>query len=226
MKPINTLLSGVAAIALMATPALAQSTDADLSADTETKIITEDGDMSANSSVDAETNDASEEIAEAADATGDAIAEGAEATADATGDAIDAAADQTEEWANEAGEAMEDTTDEIASDMETLGDAVAPSTLTAGALVGTEVMGDTGETIGEVDNVVLVQGKEMAVVGVGGFLGLGEHDVALPLEELTVEGEQLHAAGYTKEELESMAEFDAEAATEVNDDEPVMLGAS
>ena len=95
--------------------------------------------------------------------------------------------------------------------------------------VGFEVAAENGEVIGEVDNVVLVDGSEMAVVGIGGFLGLGEHDVALPLTDLTADAAddtKLKASGYTKAQLEAMAEFDPEAADEVSADAPVMLGKS
>lgn len=226
MKPINTLLSGVAALALLATPVMAQSTDAGLSAETNTTIATGNDGMTANSDTKTHTDDLGDELSDATSATGDAIERGADATANAAGEAWDATKETASDMAQGTGEAIENGTDKMASGMESLGDAVAPSTATAGTLIGTEVTSDSGETIGEVDNVVLVQGKEMAVVGVGGFLGLGEHDVALPLEELSSDGEQLHASGYTKEQLESMAEFNPETATEVNAEEPVMLGKS
>lgn len=137
------------------------------------------------------------------------------------------------EGVDETGEYISDTATELADNVEGTVeegvDSMTPATLTAGTLVGYEVAAEDGEIIGEVDNVVMVNGSEMAVVGIGGFLGLGEHDVALPLTDLATDASdetKLKAAGYTKAQLEAMAEFDPEAAEEISDDEPVMLGAS
>lgn len=80
-------------------------------------------------------------------------------------------------------------------------------------LVGTRVVNDAGETIGEVDNFGLSSDEQIvAIVGIGGFLGMGEHSVALPLDQLTFDGEQLLLSGVTREELEAMPEYDEGAA--------------
>ena len=52
-------------------------------------------------------------------------------------------------------------------------------------LLGMKVLVDGDGDIGEIEDLVRSSGEVMAVVGVGGFLGLGEHDVALPLAEFT-----------------------------------------
>lgn len=84
-------------------------------------------------------------------------------------------------------------------------------------LIGMNVVSDTGEDVGEVDNFVLIDDTLRAVVGVGGFLGLGEHEVALDLSELQFDGENL-VVSYTKEELEAMPEYTEETqATALNE---------
>lgn len=95
-----------------------------------------------------------------------------------------------------------------------------------GALIGADVASATGDTIGEIDDVVQMNGETMAVVGVGGFLGLGEHDVALPLTELALNGETVTAMGYTRDQLEAMAEFNAETAISLEADQVIELGQS
>lgn len=57
---------------------------------------------------------------------------------------------------------------------------------TAQTLIGKSVENNNGETLGEVNNVILNEkGKVVAItVGVGGFLGLGEKDVGVPFEAL------------------------------------------
>lgn len=58
----------------------------------------------------------------------------------------------------------------------------------ASNLIGASVMGPDNKTIGEINDVVLDQTgtAEAAIVGVGGFLGVGEKDVAVPFKSLQV----------------------------------------
>jgi hypothetical protein len=61
------------------------------------------------------------------------------------------------------------------------------------SVVGKMLYGAGGEEIGEIDRVVYsrsAMGPE-AVVGVGGFLGIGERDVTIPLAAIAVEGDRL-----------------------------------
>ncbi|MGR3539954.1 MAG: PRC-barrel domain-containing protein [Hasllibacter sp.] len=74
-------------------------------------------------------------------------------------------------------------------------------------LVGMDVLAADGEDIGEIDNIGLMGDRLVAIVGVGGFLGLGEHDVALPLERFTMTGEGA-MVNMSATLLESMDEYD------------------
>lgn len=58
----------------------------------------------------------------------------------------------------------------------------------ASELRGTRVYGANDENVGEIDDLVLTTDGEIAaaVVGVGGFLGLGEKNVAIPFSELEI----------------------------------------
>lgn len=82
--------------------------------------------------------------------------------------------------------------------------------MTADELMGKTVYGSNGEEIGEVDQVVVGrEGAPAAIVGVGGFLGIGEHDVAIPLDQLQPgEGDRL-TTGMTKDQIGSMESYDA-----------------
>ncbi len=53
----------------------------------------------------------------------------------------------------------------------------------ASKLIGTRVTGANNESIGEINDVLMDQsGRAHAVIiGVGGFLGIGEKDVAIPM---------------------------------------------
>ncbi len=76
--------------------------------------------------------------------------------------------------------------------------------------------GDDAENIGDVNDIVLgTDGKiEAVVVGVGGFLGIGEKDVAVDFAQLEWaerDGDRWLVAPMTKEQLETQAAFDRSA---------------
>ena len=90
----------------------------------------------------------------------------------------------------------------------------------ASNLIGTRVYNgtnDDAENIGSVKDIVIGNdGKaELVVIGVGGFLGMGEKDVALEyasLEWAERDGDMwLVASGQSREQLETQAEFDRAA---------------
>ena len=78
-------------------------------------------------------------------------------------------------------------------------------------LIGRDVLAAGGEDVGEIDNIGMLGDRIVAIVGVGGFLGLGEHDVAVPLERLSMVGDELMVEGMSAEMLESMDEYNADA---------------
>lgn len=58
----------------------------------------------------------------------------------------------------------------------------------ASNIIGTTVTDSRGESLGEVDDLVVnPQGRIEAVLSVGGVLGVGERLIALPMEELQIE---------------------------------------
>jgi sporulation protein YlmC with PRC-barrel domain len=79
----------------------------------------------------------------------------------------------------------------------------------ASELIGEDVYSANDERIGEVDDVVVSKsGKQpMAVIGVGGFLGIGEKKAAVPVDQLKVQGDKIVASGLTKESLKAQAEY-------------------
>jgi sporulation protein YlmC with PRC-barrel domain len=56
----------------------------------------------------------------------------------------------------------------------------------ASDLIGTRVVGANNESIGDINDVIMDRNGQImaAVVGVGGFLGIGEKDVAVPFNSL------------------------------------------
>jgi putative membrane protein len=77
-------------------------------------------------------------------------------------------------------------------------------------VLGAEVVNAAGEEIGEIEDVVLDQnGDYYAILSVGGFLGIGEKKVAVPLDELELGEDQVYLmTAATEEQLEQMPEYD------------------
>jgi len=55
--------------------------------------------------------------------------------------------------------------------------------MTVGDLVGLVAYDGTGRKIGEIDYVIDAPEGARAILGIGGFIGLGEYTVAMPLTE-------------------------------------------
>ena len=76
-------------------------------------------------------------------------------------------------------------------------------------LVGMDVLSASGNDVGEIDRLIRgTGGRLLAVVGVGGFLGLGEHDVAVPLDRFSMAEDGLMLDGLSEAQLEAMPEWD------------------
>jgi ribosomal 30S subunit maturation factor RimM len=93
--------------------------------------------------------------------------------------------------------------------------------MTVGDILGMRVIGANGNDVGEIDYIYQSASEGyMAVIGIGGFLGLGEHTVALPLGDFSVDSEQsaLLLDGRTNEELEAMQEVDESTLEALPDD--------
>lgn len=77
-------------------------------------------------------------------------------------------------------------------------------------LIGAQVKNDKGERIGEIDEMIVSpDGKvTMAIVEVGGFLDLGDHRVAIPVEQFSsLEPGSVVLPGASKTALKKLPEF-------------------
>ena len=72
------------------------------------------------------------------------------------------------------------------------------------------VYNSSNEKIGEVEDLIITPEKAVsyAIVGVGGFLGMAQHDVAIPVGQLKREGDKLLLPGATKEGLKALPKFE------------------
>ena len=94
---------------------------------------------------------------------------------------------------------------------------LATTELTADDITGKRLYGASGEDIGEVSDLVMGadgQTVEQAVLDVGGFLGIGERKIAVPLDELqfvrNADGDVRIYIQATQEQLEAQPEYVAE----------------
>lgn len=97
--------------------------------------------------------------------------------------------------------------------------SAAPEQVLATSVLGKTVYtgsDEQGEAIGDVNDVVINAsgGAEAMVIGVGGFLGIGEKDVAVGFDRVSLsdrDGQRIIVVSATKEELQAAPEFDRAA---------------
>ncbi|MFZ0789418.1 MAG: PRC-barrel domain-containing protein, partial [Chromatiaceae bacterium] len=97
----------------------------------------------------------------------------------------------------------------------------------AEAIRGQEVLNQAGEKLGKVDKVVRDQATNhlYAVVGVGGFLGIGEKDVTMPLREMTLlDGNLVTQSSSTTEELKQWPAYEASQYSELSANQVIDAG--
>jgi sporulation protein YlmC with PRC-barrel domain len=94
------------------------------------------------------------------------------------------------------------------------------NSILASTLIGSTVYTPADETVGDINDVIVgLDGKiQGVVIGVGGFLGLGEKDVAVQMDKLTVQPQDANKSNVrlilnsTKADLEAAPEFKSVAA--------------
>ena len=78
-------------------------------------------------------------------------------------------------------------------------------------VLGKTVFNDGGDSIGKVDDIIVAPDKAVsyAIIGAGGFLGVGRHDVAIPVSQIKQQSDgKFILAGATKDALKAMPPFD------------------
>jgi hypothetical protein len=83
----------------------------------------------------------------------------------------------------------------------------------ASEVIGAEVQNQQGDTVAEIVDLVKRQGEEdlFAVLSVGGFLGLGDKEVVVPVNELQVSQEgEIVMVNASEDQLKGMPEYEEE----------------
>lgn len=179
-----------------------------------------DAEIKAETSMETATDETKEFVDNAAQATENAVDATAEAASDAATAVEDTAKDAASATAEAVNDAAEYTEDTLQADAPV--DAEM-STMVVGDLIGKDVAEANGEVVGEIDYIVRDGDKLAAVIGIGGFLGLGEYTVAIPLTEfgMTAEEDVLKLANWTETELEAQPEFDETNVEGLPEDMPI-----
>ena len=101
----------------------------------------------------------------------------------------------------------------FAQDAQPTGAAMTTGQISASDLLGETVMNEANESIGDVNDVILDRdGKVTSViVGAGGFLGMGEKDVALSFDKLKFatdkDNDLVVTTNATKESLQALPTY-------------------
>jgi len=76
-------------------------------------------------------------------------------------------------------------------------------------LMGKTIYNDAGVKVGKVVDLIISPDKNVSyvIVGAGGFVGIGRHDVAIPVMQIQDKAGKLVMAGATKETIKGMPEF-------------------
>jgi sporulation protein YlmC with PRC-barrel domain len=77
-------------------------------------------------------------------------------------------------------------------------------------ILGKDVYNDKNEKIGTVDDLIITPDRSLsyAIIGAGGFLGIGKHDVAIPVGQFKEDKGKIVLAGATKEALKALPKFE------------------
>jgi hypothetical protein len=76
-------------------------------------------------------------------------------------------------------------------------------------ILGQNVYNDLGQVVGRIDDVIITDRKATyGIVGVGGFLGLGAHDVAIEVDKFVREHDRLLLPGASREAIRAMSRFE------------------
>jgi sporulation protein YlmC with PRC-barrel domain len=77
-------------------------------------------------------------------------------------------------------------------------------------ILGKDVYNDAGDKIGEISDLIVAPNKSIsyAIVGVGGFLGIAEHDVAVPVARFRQQMGKIVLKGATKDALKKAPKFE------------------
>ena len=78
------------------------------------------------------------------------------------------------------------------------------------SILGKTIYNEKGDKIGSVDDLIIAPNKTLsyAIIGAGGFLGMGKYDVAIPITQINEVNGKMELKGATKESIKQMPKFE------------------
>ena len=78
------------------------------------------------------------------------------------------------------------------------------------SILGKPVYNEMGDKIGSVDDLIIAPNKTLsyAIIGAGGFLGIGKFDIAIPVTQINEINGKMELKGATKESIKQMPKFE------------------
>lgn len=94
------------------------------------------------------------------------------------------------------------------------------STVSAADVVGMDVINARDEELGVVDRIVKNGNETYVIIAHGGwFFGLNDKEVAFPVNDVVINGEQILLRGLSEEQIASMPDYDYENEVSLESDE-------
>ena len=77
-------------------------------------------------------------------------------------------------------------------------------------IIGKAVYNEKNEKVGTIDDLIVAPDTTVsfAIVGAGGFVGLGKHDVAIPINQFTEQKGRFVLPGATKDAIKALPKFE------------------
>jgi len=77
-------------------------------------------------------------------------------------------------------------------------------------ILGQPVYNEKNEKVGSIDDIIVAPDSSVsyAIVGAGGFLGVGKHDIAIPASQLKQQDGKFVLPGASKEAIKALPKFE------------------
>ncbi|MFZ6686244.1 PRC-barrel domain-containing protein [Undibacterium sp. SXout11W] len=87
------------------------------------------------------------------------------------------------------------------------------------SIFGREVYNDAGVSVGKIEDVIISPEKNVTyfIVNVGGFIGIGGHNIAIPISQIVEQSGKIVIPGATKESIRNLPQFDYASDTAKRD---------
>ena len=93
------------------------------------------------------------------------------------------------------------------------------------SIMSKPIYNELGDKIGTVDDLIIAPNKSLsyAIIGAGGFLGMGKYNVAIPVTQINEINGKMVLKGATKESIKAMPQF--EYASNISNRDAFVAGA-